>query len=58
MQSLEDKNLDLQERLGALHLGGGEASLQKQHDGGKMTARERIDALLDAGSFQELGLFV
>ena len=38
--------------------GGGEAALQKQHDAGKMTARERIDALLDPDSFQELGLFV
>ena len=31
--------------------GGGEAALQKQHDAGKMTARERIDALLDPDSF-------
>ena len=58
MQSIEEKNKDLCQRKEKLHLGGGEASLQKQHDGGKMTARERIDALLDAGSFQELGLFV
>jgi methylmalonyl-CoA carboxyltransferase large subunit len=38
-------------------LGGGEARLQKQRDGGKMTARERIDALIDPDSFQEIGLF-
>ena len=38
--------------------GGGEAALQKQRDAGKMTARERIEALVDKGSFQELGLFV
>lgn len=38
--------------------GGGEAALQKQHDAGKMTARERIEALVDKGSFQEIGLFV
>nr|NLI51429.1 acyl-CoA carboxylase subunit beta [Propionibacterium sp.] len=38
-------------------LGGGEKRLQKQRDAGKMTARERIDALVDGGSFQEIGLF-
>ncbi len=37
--------------------GGGEARLQKQRDAGKMTARERVDALLDEGTFQEIGLF-
>jgi len=37
--------------------GGGEDKLQKQRDKGKMTARERLDALLDEGTFQEIGLF-
>lgn len=37
---------------------GGPAKVQKQHDGGKMTARERIAALLDEGSFVELDRFV
>lgn len=37
--------------------GGGEAKLQKQRDQGKMTARERIEALIDEGTFQEIGLF-
>ncbi len=46
----------LEARLTA-RLGGGEARLQKQRDVGKMTARERIDALIDAESFQEIGLF-
>ena len=46
----------LEARLKA-RLGGGEARLQKQRDIGKMTARERIDALIDAESFQEIGLF-
>ena len=32
-------------------LGGGEKAIAKQHDKGKMTARERIDAVLDPGSF-------
>ena len=38
-------------------LGGGEARLQKQRDAGKLTARERIEALLDEATFQEIGLF-
>jgi propionyl-CoA carboxylase beta chain len=50
-QSLEDKNK-------AAELGGGTERIQKQHEAGKMTARERIDALLDKGSFVELDKFV
>jgi methylmalonyl-CoA carboxyltransferase large subunit len=38
-------------------LGGGEKRVEKQHSQGKLTARERIDALLDEGSFNEVGLF-
>ncbi len=39
-------------------LGGGEKAIQKQHDRGKYTARERIDQLLDEGSFEEIDMFV
>jgi propionyl-CoA carboxylase beta chain len=39
-------------------LGGGETRIKKQHDTGKLTARERIDILLDKGSFEEIGAFV
>ena len=39
-------------------IGGGEARVARQHARGKLTARERIDALVDAGSFLELGAFV
>jgi acetyl-CoA/propionyl-CoA carboxylase carboxyl transferase subunit len=35
-------------------IGGGEDKIQKQHDKGKKTARERIDYLFDAGTFQEI----
>jgi acetyl-CoA carboxylase carboxyltransferase component len=38
--------------------GGGEARIEAQHDKGKMTARERLDVLLDPGSFRELDAFV
>ena len=39
-------------------LGGGEERIKKQHEGGKLTARERIDLLLDPGSFLEFDRFV
>ena len=39
-------------------LGGGAARIEEQHHKGKLTARERIDLLLDPGSFQETGVFV
>ncbi len=38
--------------------GGGEDRIAKQHEKGKLTARERIDLLLDEGSFEEIGKFV
>ena len=39
-------------------LGGGAERLRRQHDGGKLTARERIDLLFDAGTFQEVDKLV
>ncbi|MFM2385730.1 MAG: hypothetical protein RL660_487 [Bacteroidota bacterium] len=39
-------------------LGGGAARIASQHKKGKLTARERIDLLLDEGSFQEIGMLV
>ncbi len=39
-------------------LGGGEARIAKQHEQHKLTARERIEVLLDKGSFEERGLYV
>ncbi|MCY3977391.1 MAG: acyl-CoA carboxylase subunit beta [Chloroflexi bacterium] len=38
--------------------GGGEARIQRQHDKGKKTARERLDILLDPGTFREVDAFV
>lgn len=38
--------------------GGGETRIKKQHDKGKLTARERIDLLVDQGSFEEIDTFV
>jgi propionyl-CoA carboxylase beta chain len=46
--------MDLDELERRAELGGGEARLRRQHDAGKLTARERIDLLFDPGSFQEV----
>lgn len=53
-----DKLTDLQRRRAEIEAGGGEAKIKKQHDAKKKTARERIFALLDEGSFVELDAFV
>jgi acetyl-CoA carboxylase carboxyltransferase component len=47
---------DLHERREKAKLGGGEEKIAVQHERGKLTARERIDLLVDAGSFVELGI--
>ncbi len=49
---------EMEERRKVVQLGGGLERLQKQRSGGKLTARERIEALLDADSFTELGVYV
>ena len=41
----------------ALHAGN-QRAVARQHEAGKLTARERIEALLDKGSFQEIDQFV
>ena len=56
--STADKSQLLNEMRGKAKLGGGETRLQKQHDKGKLTARERIDILLDKNSFVEMDMFV
>jgi methylmalonyl-CoA carboxyltransferase large subunit len=47
----------LREKRAHLQQGGGPDRLAKHKEQGKLTARERIDALVDAGSFEEFGLF-
>ena len=49
---------DLDERRRKARLGGGEARIASQHARGKLTARERVDLLLDANSFEEFDMFV
>jgi acetyl-CoA carboxylase carboxyltransferase component len=47
---------DLHERRERARLGGGEEKVAKQHERGKLTARERIDLLCDDGTFVEMGI--
>lgn len=53
-----DKLTELQYRRNVIEQGGGEVKIKKQHDANKLTARERINALMDDGSFVELDAFV
>lgn len=53
----KDKIEQLKERRKNLVLGGGQKAIDKQHNAGKYTARERIGMLYDTGTFQELFLF-
>ena len=48
----------LEERRDEARLGGGKARIEAQHKRGKLTARERIELLLDHGSFEEFDMFV
>ena len=48
---------DLNRVRDELSLGGGQQRIDKQHAGGKLTARERVALLLDSDSFREAGLF-
>jgi len=58
MKSVKDKIDDLQQRLDKVREMGGEKRVAKQHEQGKLSARERIDRLFDSGTFCELDEFV
>ncbi len=58
MQTLEQKYSQLNDKLKAAELGGGQEKINKQHAEGKKTARERILDLLDTGTFVELDKLV
>jgi propionyl-CoA carboxylase beta chain len=55
---MQDIIRQLEEKRAAARQGGGEKRVAAQHAKGKLTARERIDLLLDAGSFEEYDMFV
>ena len=48
----------LEAKREAARQGGGERRIEAQHEKGKLTARERLEILLDEGSFEEIGMFV
>jgi acetyl-CoA carboxylase carboxyltransferase component len=53
---LSELTAQLHERREKAKLGGGEEKIAKQHERGKLTARERMDLLVDEGTFVELGI--
>ena len=58
MAALDARRDELERLRAQALLGGGQRRIDEQHAKGKLTARERIDLLLDEGTFQELGMFV
>src|SRR4051794_37531818 len=56
-KTMEELTKDLRAKKEQLQQGGGPDRQAKQKKEGKLTARERIDALVDSGSFEEIGLF-
>lgn len=56
-KTMDELITTLREKRERLYLGGGAERLAKQHEQGKLTARERVDALVDRNSFEEFGLF-
>src|SRR5439155_26716710 len=57
-QNHRDKIAQLETMRERSRLGGGPQRMEKQHQSGKLTARERLDLLLDPGSFREIDPFV
>lgn len=57
IKTMEELSQDLRARKEQLEQGGGPDRQAKQKKEGKLTARERVDALVDSGSFEEIGLF-
>jgi acetyl-CoA carboxylase carboxyltransferase component len=57
-KSAQEKLTELHDMKAAARLGGGQKRIETQHKKGKLTARERLDLLLDPGTFNELDMFV
>lgn len=55
--TIADKVAELRAKRAELELGGGKDRIAKQHESGKLTARERVAKLVDKESFEEIGLF-
>ena len=55
---IQNKVNELLDKRQEAKLGRGESRIEKQHQQGKLTARERIELLLDEGSFEDYDMFV
>lgn len=55
---MENKIKILEDKIASAHLGGGQNRIEKQHEKKKLTARERVEYLMDEGSFEEIGMLV
>jgi propionyl-CoA carboxylase beta chain len=58
MPDIYEKINELYDRRREIELGGGDERIEKQHEKGKLTARERIELLVDRGTFVELNPFI
>ena len=55
---MKEQKKILKQKIDQAKLGGGENRIAKQHEKGKLTARERVELLMDEGSFEEIGILV
>jgi acetyl-CoA carboxylase carboxyltransferase component len=55
---MKDKLKHLSKLKEEAKLGGGKERIKSQHEKGKLTARERVELLVDEGSFEEVDMFV
>ena len=55
--TMSDMVADLRAKRAEVELGGGKERIQKQHESGKLSARERVTRLADKESFEEIGMF-
>ena len=55
--TIQEKIAELRQKRTQIEQGGGKKRIDKHHADGKLTARERVENLVDRGSFQEIGLF-
>lgn len=58
MPDIYEKINELYDRRREIEMGGGDERIEKQHEKGKLTARERIERLVDPGTFMELNPFI
>jgi methylmalonyl-CoA carboxyltransferase 12S subunit len=56
-KTMQERIVELRSRRAELELGGGKERIEKQRASGKLTARERVNVLVDKASFEEIGLY-